>query len=123
MLGWAGKNLDGISWEMCAPKKTSWGSKEKVPRCVLCAFSSSAHLASPCSGDQGAALFVVALWGSCEYTSDSSLLTDLIVLVLPVWWVVAIPRAFSHQSLFKWEKNRAVEPIALMIDSIILNSN
>lgn len=32
-------------------------------------------------------------------------------------------QSLLHPSLFKWKKIRAVEPIALMIDSIMLNSN
>lgn len=32
-------------------------------------------------------------------------------------------QSLLHPSLFKWKKIRAVEPIALMIDSIILNGN
>lgn len=54
-------------WEVCAPKKLLEGAKKRcseVPSCVLCALSSLAHLASPCLGHQGEALFVFTPWGA-----------------------------------------------------------
>lgn len=113
--------------EVCASEKLTGGAKKRcseVPSCVvLCPFL----LASPPPGHRGAARVVFARRGavtmpvtalswrtrlhSCSRVRDADLVGG------------ANSQSLLHPSLFKWEKIRAVEPIALMTDSIILNDN